>query len=497
MAKIHQNGDTPTLNTRVLPVNASNIGKICSKSKEEIETSFIEDWDLDTSISNPDITLLKQAADELRHSNVPVAFPTETVYGLGADATRSEAVRGIYKAKQRPSDNPLIVHFSSLKQLRDLLRPSASPHPSSHQAPSQQSQTGSDSDPIPAIYHPLIKQFWPGPLTLILPLPSPSPLAPEVTASLRTFGARIPAHPLALALIHLTGRPIAAPSANASTLPSPTCAEHVFSDLQGRISTILDGGPCDVGVESTVVDGLSVPPVVLRPGGVSLGELRKCDGWEDVRVGYEDRSLKGEAEGPRAPGMKYRHYSPRARVVLYEAGKKLRKEGLESVGKVGIIRTKRWKIPDGFDLENQAVDADQKSRNGEPSQNGTDASKERLNPLARILAPPIPSPRRLIPSSSESTLTSSEIWDVPLTASTKAIARGLFSALRDLDRLGVDVIYVEGIDDGKGRREGDEGERNDEAHDGGTRDSNEEKDLAAAIMNRLRKAAEVEFAVTE
>src|SRR5262249_37362453 len=138
--------------------------------------------------------------------------------------------------------------------------------------------------------------------------------------------------------------PLAAPSANASTKPSPTAAEHVLEDLDGRIEYIVDGGPCDVGVESTVVDGLSSPPVILRPGGISIEKLKEGPGWEKVKIGYKDKALEGD-EVARAPGMKYRHYSPKAMVVLYEMGTKKpgRKEmEVKGVERVGVIRTKNW-----------------------------------------------------------------------------------------------------------------------------------------------------------
>ncbi|KAF2495577.1 translation factor [Lophium mytilinum] len=380
------------MKTDILQVDTSRIGEINTSNTTD---SPLDNWDIKWAVNTPDLANLQRAASELRTTNTPVAFPTETVYGLGADATRSAAVLGIFEAKKRPADNPLIVHFHSLQQLRTLLQPTT---------------TDGTDDPIPAIYAPLIQRFWPGPLTLILPNPPGSALAPEVTAGLQTFGARMPRSLLALCLIKLAGVPLAAPSANASTRPSPTAAEHVKDDLDGRIHTILDGGPCGVGVESTVVDGLSSPPSILRPGGITLEQLRQCPGWEGVVVGYKD---KPEQEGrPRAPGMKYRHYSPKATVALFEAGAGQPDVGtvLSYVGKmrrIGIIRTKVWKAACGL-----------------------------------------------------------AIWDIDLGAATAGVARGLFSALRELDKHDVDAIFVEGVDDTEG-------------------------DIATAVMNRLRKAAEV------
>ncbi|KAK0655688.1 telomere recombination-domain-containing protein [Cercophora newfieldiana] len=294
------------MNTQILKVPLTGDPSSDSALGHWASPNDLTTWIVPSTSPSPVLDPLRTAATHLRTTSTPVAFPTETVYGLGADATRSSTVRGIYAAKGRPSDNPLIVHISDLSMLRRLL-------------PSSPSSPNSNTDPIPAIYHPLIARFWPGPLTILLPLPDPSPLAPEVTASLPTFGVRMPASALARTLISLTGAPLAAPSANASTRPSPTTASHVYDDLSGRIELVIDGGSCAVGVESTVVDGLCSPPAVLRPGGVSIEEIRGCEGWEGVERGYVDAAQEGR-EAPRAPGMKYKHYSPRARVVLFERG---------------------------------------------------------------------------------------------------------------------------------------------------------------------------------
>ena len=408
----------------------------------------------------------------LQEGTHPVAFPTETVYGLGANALSSLAVRGIYTAKQRPSDNPLIVHVASLEQLRSLLSPNL---PSSTAAP----------DPIPAIYHPLISRFWPGPLTILLPLPIQPPVfAPEISHNLPTFAVRMPSSTLALALIRLAGLPLAAPSANASTRPSPTSAQHVLHDLDGRIELILDGGECDVGVESTVVDGLRDPPCVLRPGGVGLEEIRKVKGWERVTVGYGDSMQRGGSEsqersenvvekveeGPRAPGMKYKHYAPRARVVLVEAetGRAERNSnGDDSLvinaqtalqrlidaavtsgeRSIGILRTRRWQVPRG------------KKVNPE-NESATTANATSLSPKLLQIA------------TSTQDAPAIQLWDLVIGPTTQDVARGLFAALRELDLKGVESILVEGIPDGE--QEEGQGSENDE--------------LAAAVMNRLRKA---------
>lgn len=246
---------------------------------------------------------LLEAARIIRGNLEPVAFPTETVYGLGGSSLSDEAVKSIYRAKNRPSDNPLITHVSSIDQLNRKI---------------YQEQPRFLLENIPSSYHSLISKLWPGPLTILLPVPAieRSTLSQLTTANQPTFAVRVPSNPIARALIALSDTPIAAPSANASTRPSPTMASHVYHDLKGRIPLILDGGPCEVGVESTVVDGLSKPPMLLRPGGFTYEQILELGGqdWEDCRV--EHRKVVSEGEQVRTPGMKYKHYSPSAKVVL-------------------------------------------------------------------------------------------------------------------------------------------------------------------------------------
>lgn len=443
--------------TRVLPIEVSRIGTFKFRG---LSRNFLEPWSLELAQDNEDPAHLLEAAALLRKTDTPVAFPTETVYGLGADATRSAAVRGIYAAKQRPSDNPLIVHISSIAQLHRLLRPA--------NAEASPTEDG-DDNLIPSIYTSLITRFWPGPLTILLPLPTPSPLAPEVTASLPTFAVRMPSSLLALALIHMADTPLAAPSANASTRPSPTTAAHVLNDLDGRIDVILDGGPCDVGVESTVVDGLSKPPVILRPGGISIEMLRQCPGWEEVVVGYMDGAEMGV---PRAPGMKYKHYSPRARVVLVEGGWDVGFiEEYGGGGRVGVLTTKSWQVSN---LNNE-TSTGQQSRTTEhngarTNGNGVRADEPSTTPAnGPSISPPAPTKSaklERLQSHSSSPNSHIDIWVITLGSDAGIIARGLFSALRELDEKDVDVILVEAIDDSEG-------------------------DAAAAVMNRLRKAAEI------
>ncbi|KAI9219712.1 DHBP synthase RibB-like alpha/beta domain-containing protein [Blastocladiella britannica] len=233
---------------------------------------------------------LQEAARLLVAEDQVVAMPTETVYGLAGNARSTTAVSRIFAAKNRPSDNPLIVHVASLAMLRSFL-------------PNRE---------IPALHAALIDRFWPGPLTLLFPVADNSTLSPLVTAGQPTVGVRLPDHPVARALIATAGVPLAAPSANASGRPSPTLAKHVSEDLDGRIPLIIDGGRCEGGLESTVLQ-LDPYPLVLRPGGVTLEALRLVPGLENVEchIGVVDPSV-----APSAPGMKYRHYSPTAEVHL-------------------------------------------------------------------------------------------------------------------------------------------------------------------------------------
>ena len=303
------------------------------------------------------------AAGLLREGQV-VGFPTETVYGLGADAFNSEAVGRIFAAKDRPADNPLIVHVADVAGARAVV----------------------------AEFPPLAVKAaarWPGALTLVLPR---GPRVPDiVTAGGATVGVRVPAHPVALALLREFGGPVAAPSANRSGRPSPTLARHVLADLDGRIPLILDGGATDVGLESTVVDLTRAVPLVLRRGGVTLETLRAALGPVDCLSGQDTEAVA------RSPGLRHRHYAPRARVVIVAEGEG--EAALRGAGRAGLIARR-------------VVDGE----------------------FVRVLP-----------------------------ASPEGFARGLFAALRELDELGLERIVVEGID---------------------------EAGLGAAIMDRLRRAAE-------
>lgn len=240
----------------------------------------------------PEIEKIEQAAALLRAGEL-VAFPTETVYGLGADALQPEAVEGIFAAKGRPYSDPLISHIADLKMLEML------------------------ATDIPALAYRLAKVFWPGPLTLILPASSRVPGL--VTAGLPTVAIRMPAHPVALALIKASGTAIAAPSANRFMHISPTTAQHVLADLDGRVPLILDGGPCEVGVESTILDLCSPTPTILRPGGISLEALRTVI----PEVQLASKLAQGskhteETSAMKAPGQMAIHYAPAVPAFLFE-----------------------------------------------------------------------------------------------------------------------------------------------------------------------------------
>ncbi|QPG75307.1 hypothetical protein FOA43_002659 [Brettanomyces nanus] len=349
------------------------------------------------SISDPDTEkALRMATEIIKKPGGVVGFPTETVYGLGGSSLSTESVKAIYAAKHRPADNPLISHISSIDQLkRRLLIP---------------------GQKIPAVYEGLIEKFWPGPLTIIMPIEdeNKSPISPCVRANQPTFTVRMPVHPIARALIAMSDLPLAAPSANASTRPSPTLASHVYHDLKGRIPLILDGGACDVGLESTVIDGTVDPPMLLRPGGIPVEMIRKVGGpfWQKIVIA---KKTAGKNEPVKTPGMKYKHYSPTAEVVLFlDCGdgvhsiKKYIKDHHLEAEKIGLLRSEYF--------------ADSSKMSG-------------LISLERDLG-----------------------------QTGLDIQKNMFAELREVDELGVDYIFVEGVH---------------EDHEG------------LAIMNRLTKAASV------
>jgi L-threonylcarbamoyladenylate synthase len=219
-----------------------------------------------------------------------VAFPTETVYGLGANALDSEAIKKIFVAKGRPSDNPLIVHVAKTEEILPLVKE------------------------IPKRAYDVMEKFWPGPLTIIF---EKSNIVPhEISAGLSTVAIRMPSHPIAIKLIEECGLPIAAPSANISGRPSPTKAEHVIEDLMDKVDAIVAGGDCTVGVESTVLDMTGEVPMILRPGGVTKEMLEEVLCHVVIDPAVEDPKVAPET--PKAPGMKYTHYAPKADVIIIQ-----------------------------------------------------------------------------------------------------------------------------------------------------------------------------------
>ncbi len=249
---------------------------------KQIETAIVK-----IDPVSPEVAVLKRAVDLLREGEL-VVFPTETVYGLGADAFQPRALEGIFLAKGRPFSDPLILHIAEYDELAQL------------------------TSAVPAVARQLAQAFWPGPLTLILPR---GPHVPYIaTAGMETVAVRMPAHPVARALIKALGSPIAAPSANRFMHISPTTANHALADLRGRVPLILDGGPCQVGVESTILD-LSVDvPIILRPGGTSLESLRAV--LPEVQPPAR-REAQSEETAQKAPGQLPRHYAPAIPLLLF------------------------------------------------------------------------------------------------------------------------------------------------------------------------------------
>jgi L-threonylcarbamoyladenylate synthase len=401
------------------------------------------------SASEPTITSpstlqnIQTASNYLNSTTETVVFPTETVYGLGASALVPAAVARIFAVKGRPSDNPLIVHVSSLPMLRDLLPKDYS---------------------IPPIYQKLIAAFWPGPLTLLFPA-EPSIIPSVVTAGHKTVAIRMPSHPVARALIALSKAPLAAPSANSSGKPSPTKAEHVSRDLGGKVRYILDGGACDVGLESTVIDigeSLDGPVVrVLRPGGVTVEDIERVlsedhDDRPIPKVLVHRRDFRdAEIESaPTTPGMKYRHYAPSVPVILLQTVK-------PSASEITLQ-------PEPLAVALRAL-LDHISRPSSPS-----PSSRALNGSTRkalkigLLAPE----DSTLSTHVESTVSSlSEELHISHKVAFHALGRlsdpaetahRLFDGLLTLEEEGADMILIEGIEE---EREG------------------------LAVMNRVRKAA--------
>ncbi len=268
----------------------------------------------DTKVIRPGQSL-EEAARLLREGQL-VSFPTETVYGLGANALIEDAVRAIFAAKGRPADNPLIVHIWPGYDLDQIV------------------------EEIPDSAKKLMEAFWPGPLTMSFRKKDCIPDA--TTAGLDTVGIRMPDHPVAQSLLRMSGVPVAAPSANSSGRPSPTTAQHVWEDMKGKIPCIVDGGDCKVGLESTFVDMTGPVPMILRPGAITREMLEEVVGRVDVEPSVAKGLAISDEEKPRSPGMKYRHYAPKGQMLLLDGTMEqkaawIRKALEESDEKTGLL----------------------------------------------------------------------------------------------------------------------------------------------------------------
>ena len=327
-----------------------------------------------------DSGIIQKAGEVIRRGGL-VAFPTETVYGLGGDALNSEASKKIYAAKGRPSDNPLIVHIAEEDALIPLVRE------------------------VPEKGRLLMHAFWPGPLTLIFRKTEMVPL--KTSGGLPTVAVRMPVDPIAAALIRASGGYIAAPSANSSGRPSPTTAEHVVRDLDGRVDMILDGGPCDIGLESTIVDLTEDVPVILRPGFINEEMLKEVLGEVKLDPGLLDAGANAGIR-PKAPGMRYRHYAPKAPLAIVEGEAREVTEALKTLAGKAILDGKRVGILASDDMARDLA---------ETFLPGTPGAAERLY---------------LCPAGSR--------------AEEQTIARHLFAILREFDDAGVDLIYAESFE---------------------------------------------------
>lgn len=476
--------------TRIVDLRALDIPEVASDEEyRDIYAKYIQ-----RSKRDPNAALLRDAIESIKYGiSPPVAFPTETVYGLGADATNAPAISGIFAAKGRPTDNPLIVHVSSIAQLESL--------------------TGSR---LPEIYQSLAAKFWPGPLTILLPVCKDSKFANNVHPGQETIGFRIPSSKYARFFIAATNKPIAGPSANSSGKPSPTTARHVLDDLEGKINFVLDGGSCEVGVESTVVDGLHNPPLILRPGGVSQADLishgrRYGNKFAETAIGYKRHDAtsslstpsssptsqspipNGSSESltinsiyvedingaPRAPGMKYRHYAPKGHMILFSPAavkndrvkaklNELSKSGQVSIGnksaiKIGIISC-HW--PPSAGLPNQPLNP--QDGEGIPSA----VAKSAYAPLMTMSTATL---------SETSKDTTAILYDVRLGPDISVLAQSLFGVLRLFDDLGCEYIFAETV------------RRSIPSQDGVIKSgpqSHGKQDLEDAVIDRIEKAAE-------
>ena len=280
---------------------------------------------MNTLLLSTDVLDLARASDILRSGGL-VAIPTETVYGLGANALDKEACLRIFEAKGRPSDNPLIVHIAKVEQLDGIV-----------------SEVNENAKK-------LMKAFWPGPLTIVMKKADKIPF--EVSAGLDTVAVRMPSHRIAHKLLEMCNIPVAAPSANTSGKPSPTSANHVFEDMNGKIDAIVDGGSCEVGLESTVIDVTEDIPKLLRPGGVTYEQL--CDVLGNVIKNYEFK----DGEVPKSPGVKYKHYAPKADVfIVKQSIEKHINDVFEKYNKIGVLCHNEYSLPNNCIVKNMGNNA--------------------------------------------------------------------------------------------------------------------------------------------
>ena len=330
---------------------------------------------LKTDPYNPDPGVLAKAAEILLSGGL-VAFPTETVYGLGAVVFNEDAVKKIFEVKRRPPDNPLIIHISSMSMLSEV------------------------AVKIPEKAYKLMKVCWPGPLTIILPR---HPSVPRVvTGGLDTVAVRMPAHPVALGLVSGVGMPIAAPSANLAGKPSPTTAEHVIRDLYGKIDAIIDAGETIYGIESTIVNILEEPPVLLRPGAYAVEDIERVLG-EKISIPEFARGFT-EAKVALAPGMRYRHYAPDTPLVLVD--------------------------PVSGNLDNVVITVKTKA----------------LEYIGRGLKPCLIVTRETV-SAYSSLAQGTIVVEIGSRKNLFEIARNLFKTLRSVDDLDCDVAIIEGVEE--------------------------------------------------
>lgn len=397
--------------------------RFCSKWICEMDTLYSK-----LQGTDEDEKVFEKAGNIIRDGGL-VAFPTETVYGLGGDALDPGASRKIYAAKGRPSDNPLILHISEEKELYPLV------------------------SEVPEIARRLMKAFWPGPMTLVF---NKSPLVPhETTGGLDTAAVRMPSHEAARRLIKAAGVPVAAPSANRSGKPSPTSAAHVLEDMDGRIDMILDGGEVPLGLESTIIDVTGDEAVILRPGYIGIDEIRRVTGSgiiDPAIMGRPDPSLR-----PKAPGMKYRHYAPKADITIVRAVSGNDEPAYITAAEKASADSPAtdstdWGKPAGYKTEEKTA--------------GDMAAEKKVAAVISALAEEKAAQGyriRILCAKEHAYMYPSEyVRTVGELAHEETIAHNLYKCLRDFDMEEVDYVFSEAFGDDA---------------------------LGTAIMNRLTKAA--------